>query len=264
MKKFIFWLILLAMAIATIVLILAVWQSSADGSFAISGYAPKQFTLDDDKISQILAGMELIEGDLFKGGKALKVLVIGSADQTGQSIDNGSLSKNRAEPVAALLRDLLFIEAIIGVVPKGDTENARVVRVEWKYVPVAQTSNIASKDESNSRKTLGWMALGILFLAFALAIRMLVGANRRFKAIKSKSAEEKVITIKVSGKDCSTKIKFKDGFWKLPFKNVEGCHPVEQRKEIELARKAFKTFMAEVGYAAQREEAIKTGKVWFR
>lgn len=63
----------------------------------------------------------------------LLIKVIGSADSSGVSSINDRLSKDRAEAVAAELVSF-FPEARITIVPKGDQDNLRQVKVEYQIV----------------------------------------------------------------------------------------------------------------------------------
>lgn len=201
------------------------------GSFVIGGYEPKKFAVDLIKRELIDACFQDIKADSPKIGEYnLKVLVIGSADTTGVSAENDPLSKNRAEPVAALLRYYLPQGTQVEVVPRGDSENARQVRVEWKYVPIpVKPDPVVSVPETKaSAKEFFsvWMWAGGI-IAIIVAVGLCVFLFRKGMTKESQIGPGiQWLDLEVMGEKYSVKVEFQDkiGLWYSPFTSKAGGH----------------------------------------
>jgi hypothetical protein len=163
--------------------------------FIIRGYESGQFAAKGSIEKDLAAVIDKLKKQ--NGNTILNILVVGSADQTGNSSANEMLSRYRAEEVAAIL-SFNFSKAKINVASKGDFENVRQVKILSESIPVSLTvSSISTKKDWAS----GLIALtAFILLALAFLIR-----KARKKIIANhftlKKKETNVwISMKVNGK----------------------------------------------------------------
>lgn len=213
---------------------LARGEEVISGSFTITDYASNKYAMDDDKMRQLDEKFPQIENSRpSQEGYILKILVYGSADITGPSAENDPLSENRAKPVAAILRHRLPPGTEVEVVPRGDTENERQVRVEWKYVPMpvkpATAPTVIEKTVVEKPKSINlvlWIAA--LVIVVAIAIISFRTASRRLEKktiAASKDSEVSVIEYfpySMDGWKYSVRVKRKGKIYTLPFSMLDG------------------------------------------
>jgi len=241
------------------------------GSFVIGGYEPKKFAVDLTKRELTDACFQGIKADSPKMGEYnLKVLVIGSADTTGVSAENDPLSKNRAEPVAALLRYYLPQGTQVEVVPRGDSENARQVRVEWKYVPaplkpatapivVEKTTVVEKEIKSPPYVAFGLFFAAIIFILLVSGIKI----GKRKKVVKLETAEPTTQTqwfdewLEVGGH--RVKIEVKGKFRRSPFYNKGGTQIIRDSKKGIVD--SLKGCLKGTEFESQKQELIKKGVI---
>lgn len=261
---------IITVGLVVLVVIFFTSFSFADGELIISGYEPKKFAVDNNIERQINETILAIEKDpSMKSDSVLKVLVTGSADVTGISAENDPLSKNRAEPVAAKLSHRLPLGTVINIVPRGDTENKRQVRVEWNFVPIPKTEPAvvpapAPITPSPAERT--GLTLSILTVfAVMLIVIYVVLALRKKKALKYpesfRESKNRWVEAEVDGKKYSVPIEVRDGKFISPFKTLEDPTKSLFRSDYQGIKKAVKGCMTDARYATQKEELIKRGVI---
>ena len=221
----------LVLLIVVMVAILAFAGVAKGGEFTITGYEPKKFAVTDDIKRQvdeeILASIERDPDN--KPGTVLKVLVIGSADVTGISAENDPLSDNRAKPVAAILRHQLPLGTIIDVVPRGDTENERQVRVEWNFVSIPKPEpapapvivTVVPPSGKSENLILLSAAFAILIVVAIIFFRTATRRSEKKTVAPVKDSEVPVIEYfpySMDGVNYSVRVERKGKIYILPFR----------------------------------------------
>jgi len=271
MAKVVF-IVLLAAVIAIILVILFYGKpahgaetNAVTGSFVVTGYEPKKYAVDDDKMRQIDLGIGIIEKDLAKvSGGVLKVLVYGSADITGASAGNDPLSDNRAKPVAAILRHRLPQGALVEVVPRGDSENARQVRVEWKYIsiPVASTP-VAPVSVSEKKKfdNFGWLIATTCAAIVGIGVLLFLFKGRVLSELSPDKSVTRWLEVAVDGRKFSVKIEYDHGKIVSPFKTRSGYKITKSENDLKRMIDSLKGCLRKNEFASQREILIRLGVI---
>ena len=249
-------------------LVLVVWITEvlADGSFVIKGYEPKKFSIDLDKQKQVREGVQLIEKDAAKKtGYILKALVFGSADVTGISAENDPLSKDRAEPIAALLRHHFPPGTLIEVVPQGDTENKRQVRVEWKYVslgvePAAVKSAPETKASAKEVFSVWMLAIGIAIIGVVVALFMFWFRGKVAKGLQS---GERCMNVNVDGELYSVNVfyDFERGVIVSPYKTKTGLEIIESIGTPKRMESSLRRCLKREEFAEQTRELLRSKRI---
>lgn len=216
-------------------------------SFVIAGYAPGEFAVKGQIERQLNELVKEIKGKLEKEGGRLQVAVVGSADTTGTSVSNDRLAKDRAEQVAAVL-SANFPEAKVIAWSKGDAENVRQVRVEYRIAPVPAPAIIEKP-----------ITVGIIAVLAAILILSL--ARRRQKP--KKAVEEipcfKWIDLVVDGEKYSVRIDFKDGKFLSPFTSKSGAQIYRDSKKGMI--ESLKGCLRKEEFRPQKEDLVRKGLI---
>ncbi len=235
------------------------------GSFVVSGYESKKYAVDDDKLWQINTGIASMAQDVTKTqGMILKVLVIGSADITGPSAENDPLSKGRAEPVAAILGHRLPEGTVVRVVPRGDADNARQVRVEWKYVSILVTPTpvapvVPSKPKKEEKfDNFGWLVATICAAIVGIGVLLHLFKGRvqsEFPPLDKSGT--KWLDVVANGEKYSVEVEFKDGKFISPFRSRSGARII--RDELKGIVDSLKGCLTKGEFSREKEGLIRQG-----
>jgi hypothetical protein len=176
--------------------------------FVVFGFEPGQFAVKGNTENILMTVIDIIK---HQNSDSMKnILVIGSADQTGNTTANDLLSKRRAEEVAAILA-FNFPDAKINVASKGDLENVRQAKILVEYIPKGlKVASITTKKD--------WGSWFIVLTAVILFILIIFSARKARKTIIANhfTPKKKETNVWIS-------MKFNGKFYKyIPLLNDEG------------------------------------------
>lgn len=254
------------------VVILAFAGVARGGEFVITGYPVDEFAVKGEVERQLNKLVTEIQAKQLTDHE-LQIKVVGSADSTGVSAANDRLARDRAEQVAAVLA-ANFQKARIHVWSRGDAENLRQVRVEWKYVPIpkpepAPTPVVVIPPPESSVKLLssikllgGLIALAVvLFLVFVFIARKAIKKPTVAVAVAEPKSITKWVEGEADGRKYSVPIEVRDGKFFSPFKTLEDPTKILFRSDWQGIKKAVRGCMDDSRYAGQKMELIKKGGI---
>ncbi len=195
------------------------------GSFIISGYGRGEFAIKGEPEKTLNEGIADVKAlPKFAGDSQMHFICVGSADVIGSSVGNDELAAKRAKQVEAVL-SANFSDAKIVAWSKGDADNIRQVRVEYKIIPVptvatpqapAVVEKVVEKViESKSSRIEFYLLLGICVMGFIL-IFWIIGRRKG----QNKKVESETQWLEVNG--CKVKVKVKGRFYYSPFTSRSG------------------------------------------
>lgn len=225
----------IGLLVGLLVLVFAAVAASEEvkGSKAIGEYPIGEFAVKGEVERQLNLLVKEIKESLEKGDGQLQITVVGSADTTGSSVSNDRLAWERAEQVAAVL-SANFPEAKVVAWSKGDAENVRQVRVEYRFISTPLTPAPAPPasvvpvpvEKPVIRSETIYIALGIFVAAGIISfILVFLVRGKLEKATKTKpqpATGTQWIDIEVKGEKYSTRVEVKDSLWYSPFTSRSG------------------------------------------
>jgi hypothetical protein len=245
-----------------LVLVFATFVASEEtkGSKAIGEYPIGEFAVKGQVEQQLNQLVAEIKGKMADGDR-LQITVVGSADSTGVSAANDRLARDRAEQVAAVF-SANFPEAKIIAWSKGDAENVRQVRVEYKIIstpipaPVPEPAKPKEKDW-----TLFWFAL--LIMIISTFVLFCFSYKTRTKKSRVKKAETGIqwINLEVKGEKYSIRVEVEKGEWCSPFFSRSGTLILRNSKKGIID--SLKGCLKKPEFRFQKDELIRRGIIVF-
>lgn len=255
MRRIIF-LVLLVLVLATTTAV----ASETKGLKTIGNYPVGEFAIKGLVEHQLNLLVKEIKESLEKGGGQLQITVIGSADTTGSSVSNDQLAKDRAEQVAAVL-SANFPNAKIVSWSKGDAENIRQVRVEYKIIPVPVTAlpEISAPTAPTEIRTV-WLILSVAFILLS-AIFFFMRWIIRPKRVAGKVAvsEMQWIHLEVNDEKYSVQVELQGRMWYSPFTSRSGVQICRDSKRGII--ESLKGCLKKDEFKSQRDGFIRSGKI---
>lgn len=263
--------VLITMSLAIILALVAVFffskpahgeeTKAVSGNFIVSGYGTGEFAIKGDPektlnegIAEVSTRMKSISRDI-----QLQFVVVGSADIVGSSVGNDELAAKRAKQVEAVL-SANFPDAKIAFWSKGDAENIKQVRVEYKIiptpvpvpapVPVAPAPVVVEKIVERETKSPPYF----VFALFVVAIIFLFVVSRT-KTNKNKRATE--TTLEVDG--YKVKVGMNGKFYHSPFTSRSGGQITRDSKKGIID--SLKGCLRGEEFEEQKQNLIKKGVI---
>ncbi|TSC75679.1 MAG: hypothetical protein G01um101430_173 [Parcubacteria group bacterium Gr01-1014_30] len=251
--------------LAIVVLVLvsvatAVAAQEITGEFVVTGYLPGEFAVRGEVERQLNQLVAEIKKRLENG--QLQISVIGSADVTGSSPINDRLAQDRAGQVAAVLT-ANFPEARIVAWSRGDAENIRQVRVEYRIIPPQEEAEGVSVAKEPSASPKAIMLVGaVVLLAVVLAI--LLSRNMLYMLLRGRVTAQPAqgprwVDVEVGGVSYSVKIAVFDGVFVSPFRTRNGF--TISRKNFSGIKSSLAGCLEGEEFASQKRDLIAEGKI---
>lgn len=227
------------------------------GSKIITGYELGSFAVKGKIESQVMELIKEIRGKMQEGYQ-LEIVVIGSADKTGSSPRNDQIAKDRAEQIAAVLKaNFPEPEAKITAWSKGDAENSRQVKVEYKIIPtsvgIRSTKELLKKTGFPFFWLLGAILLGLFIIGLIISLKT-PGTRTKIEAPEQASGFQWV-EIRVDNENFLVQVEYKDGKFYLPFKTAQGFQII--RSDRRGVVDSLKGCLKKQEFSSQKEELIR-------
>lgn len=234
------------------------------GSFIVSGYGSGEFAIKGEPEETLNQGVSSVKAriKLFSDQMQLQFVVIGSADTTGNSIGNDELAGKRSEQVKAVL-SANFPDAKVVSWSKGDADNVRQVRVEYKIiptpapvpapVPVVPAPVITEKPDERKE-----VVLIIIFVLAASAIVILFTSSLPYLLnLCRKTKSSSTLWLEVNG--YKVKVGAKGKFYQSPFISRSGGQITRDTKKGMID--SLKGCLKGTEFEEQKQELIKKGVI---
>jgi hypothetical protein len=245
-----------------LVLVFATFVASEEtkGSKAIGEYPIGEFAVKGQVEQQLNQLVAEIKGKMADGDR-LQITVVGSADSTGVSAANDRLARDRAEQVAAVF-SANFPEAKIIAWSKGDAENVRQVRVEYKIIstPIPAPVPEPAKPKKPSDGLEDYVVGAFILLAiFILLFSIFWGKRAKKSRVKKAETGIQWINLEVNGEKYSYSIGIvvKNGVWCSPFTSRSGSQICRDSKRGII--ESLKGCLKKDEFRLQKFELIRQG-----
>lgn len=252
------------MVVMVVGLLLIATKVAVAEECVIDGYLPGQFSVKgivERKAKECIS--QLQQSSATEGGR-LVISVIGSADTSGQSYNNDSLAKSRAEQVGAMV-SASFPNALVKNWSAGDNENLRQVKVVFIREALAPSAaeipnNKQQEQPKKSEELHNYLIFvygGIFYLFVVLLLRLYKMPRRQTNVKTDETQQQEVSTEMITIGEYEVPVKLQDGFYWSPFVSTNGNDI--KRKTFSDIRQSVIGCLKDPRFAAQKELLIENG-----